>query len=170
MYSRAPQGAFASVEEAAEYLENLLTYGDYQKWRNGKMFTVVIAQTGEGFFIPAGSKGLFEGNHIIKQQLQKVLRDEYGIGSIGTDAFIEQQTPVKILTTAEHRLDETSFHKRLNAWNNNVLSDWGLPNIRQYTLPDGTHPYTQAYEVLDEYIKFLKAYPEYADTAPVVRA
>ena len=170
MVARAPQGFFSTVEEAADFMQNLLTYGDYQKWRGGKNFAVVMAQTGEGFFIPAGSKGVFEGNHVIKQQLQKVLRDNYGIGSIGTDQFIEKETPVKILTTAEHRLDETSFHKRLNAWNNNVLSDWNLPNIKEYSLPDGTKPYTQAYQVLDEYILFLRAYPEYQDTVPVVRA
>jgi hypothetical protein len=75
-----------------------------------------------------------------------------------------------VITSAEHRLDETSFHKRLNAWNNNVLSDWNLPNIKQYTLPDGTQPYAQAYQVVDEYIKYLNQYPEYRDTIPVVRA
>ena len=74
------------------------------------------------------------------------------------------------MTTAEHRLDETSFHKRLNAWNNNVLSDRNLPNIMDYTLPDGTRPYTQAYQVVDEYILFLRAYPEYQDTVGAVRA
>jgi len=164
MFARAPQGFFSTVEEADDFMVTLLTYGDYQKWRDGKKFTVVIAQTGEGFFIPAGSKGVFEGNHVIKQQLQKVLRDNYGIGSIGTDTFIEKETPVKILTTAEHRLDETSFHKRLNVWNNNVLSDWKLPQIS--INPD----FDQPYKVLDEYIRFLNEYPEYRDTIPVVRA
>ena len=39
-----------------------------------------------------------------------------------------------------------------------------------YTLPNGTRPYAQAYQVVDEYIKFLNEYPEYRDTIPVVRA
>jgi hypothetical protein len=88
------------------------TDADYNFWKNGKTLTIVVPQSGDGFFIPAGRRGLWEGNHIIKQQLQRVLRDRYGIGTIGDNEFIEKQTPVKLMTTAEHRLDETAFHKR----------------------------------------------------------
>jgi hypothetical protein len=164
MFARAPQGAFATVEEAADFLETLLTYGNYQTWRDGKWLMVVLPQTGEGFFIPAGTKGLFEGNHVIKQQLQKILRDDYGIGSIGNNTFIQNETPVKIMTLGEHRLDETAFHRRLNAWNSGIISDDGLRIISQNL------NYDQAYKVLDEYILFLRAYPEYQDMVPVVRA
>jgi hypothetical protein len=52
----------------------------------------------------------------------------------------------------------------MNAWNNNVLSDWKLPQI--FDSPD----YDQPYKVLDEYIQFFDAYPEYHDMISVVRA
>ncbi len=93
-----------------------------------------------------------------------MLRDDYQVSSIGTDDFIEKKTPVQILTIDAHRLDETAFHKRLNAWNKNVLSDRKLDSII-----NNPH-YDQPYKVVDEYIKFLNEYPEYRDVIPVVRA
>jgi hypothetical protein len=118
-----------------------------------------------------GFRGQFEGNHVIKQQLQKALRDAYGIASIGTDAFIEKKTPVWILSTDAHRLAETAFHKKLTAWTDafgtrNIFSDLKLPNIR--ATPGGY--YENDYQVVDEYIRFLNFYPEYRDTIPAARA
>src|SRR5258708_176337 len=73
-------------------------------------------------------------------------------------------TPVKVWQWGEHQGSGPSFHNRLNDWNNGILSDSGLEII--HTLAN----YQQPFQVLDEYILFLQAYPEYADLIPVVRA
>jgi hypothetical protein len=165
LLARAPR-QFATKTEAEQFLYDLLTYADWNLSSRGKDITVVVSSTGEGFqILGTVGKGGLEGNHIIKQQLMRVLRDSYGLG-LGSNAEIQSQGWVKIFTVSEHRIGETCFHKRLNDWNKHVFSDWLLDDIR--TLHDGK--YDQAYKVLDEYIKFLDNFSEYRDMIPVVRA
>jgi hypothetical protein len=168
--SGAPPGAFASEEDAAAFLADLLTHADSMRWRDGKSILMIPASSeeeGEGWFIPGGEKGLFEANHIIKQQLQRVLRDQYSIGTVGTDAAIKNDTWVTLMTSAEHQTAETSFHIRLTAWHDNVFSDWALPYIKE--TPGGL--YETPGQVLDEYIRFFRAYQDdYGDMISVVRA
>lgn len=154
----APQ-SFATEEDAFRFLSELLTYADWQTSTRDARQILVLFEDGEEFLVTAGSAGTFRGNHILKKQLLEVLRDKYSIpvGDVN-------DTPVKIMQWAEHQGPGPSFHNRLNAWNEGVLSDDGLNIID--TLAD----YRQAWQVLDEYIKFLDHYPEYRDMIPVVRA
>lgn len=161
LLARAP-GSFATEEEAFAFLSDLLTYTDWQASTSGKGILVVLSDSGNGFFVQAGKAGSFQGNHILKKQLLKTLQDSYDVAVPALD-----DTPVKIMQRSDHTgTGETSFHQRLNDWNENILSDRNLPNIKD--TPSGR--YAQAYQVLDEYLRFLKSYPEYADMVPVVRA
>jgi len=158
LLARARQ-SFATEEQAFAFLSDLLTYADWQTSTRDAKQILVVLEDGEEFLVVAGRAGTFRGNHILKKQFLEVLRDRYNIpvGDVN-------DTPVKILSWAEHQGPGESFHNRLNAWNNRIISDEGLKVIWQ------NPNYTEAYQVLDEYILFLRAYHEYADMIPVVRA
>jgi len=161
LLARAPQ-QFATREEAAQFLADLLTYSDWKASMQGKQLLVVLTDTADEFGVLGGKAGTFRGHHILKRQMLRVLQEQYGVPVGDLDG-----TPVKIFQWAEHQgPGPNSFHNRLNAWNDGVLSDRQLPFIKN--TPGGL--YEHAYQVLDEYIRFLDHYAEYRELIPVVRS
>jgi hypothetical protein len=158
LLSGAPQ-QFASEEDAFAFLSKQLTYNNWKTSTQSAKQIFVVLDDGEQFIVPAGKAGVYEGNHILVQELQKTLRDSYGVVVGDID-----DTPVKIMLDTEHQYAETSFHVRLDNWNGGILARGNL----QYIAANPEYP--TAASVLNEYLRFLKANPDYSDMIPVVRA
>ena len=75
-------------------------------------------------------------------------------------------SPVGLLTKADHQYGESAFHKLLDAWADGVFSDQNIRFI-------GQNPkYPTASSVVDEYIRFLKSIesdPRFPDYSKVGR-
>ena len=96
--------------------------------------------------IVRGSKA-HEGNHIVATKLQKALKGPpYNLPITNPD-----DSPVGILTIADHQTGDSAFHKLMNEYKSGIFHDSKIGNIGQ----DPSYPTPTA--VIDEYIKFLKS-------------
>lgn len=116
---------------------------------------------GETFWLVGGAQG-YEGNHIVTKALQEALQGPpYNLPIANpTDS------PVGLLTKADHQYGDSAFHKLLDAWKGGIFSD---SRIR---LIGGDPEYSNASRVLDEYLRFLKSIesdPRFADYSKVAR-
>ena len=144
----------SAVEYSAQF-----TVRNYKSLIRSKR--VVVLEDGEALRLVRGADG-FEGNHIIAEKFQKVLKlDPYNL-SIGH----VDDPPVGLLTINNHQRAESAFHKALNAWNGGIFRDrqvWDLGRT-EFSTPSAA---------IDEYIRFLKSIanmPEFSNYPKLGRA
>ena len=128
---------------AAEY-DEFLTYLNWNSVKANK--GALVAENGETFWVVRGADG-YEGNHIMATKLQNVLKGPpYNLPITNPD-----DSPVGILTIADHQTGDSAFHKLMNEYKSGIFHDSKIGNIGQ----DPSYPTPTA--VIDEYIKFLKS-------------
>ena len=128
---------------AAEY-DEFLTVLNWKSVKANK--GILVAENDETFWVVRGADG-YEGNHIVATKLQKALKGPpYNLPITNPD-----DSPVGILTIADHQTGDSAFHKLMNEYKSGIFHDSKIGNIGQ----DPSYPTPTA--VIDEYIKFLKS-------------
>lgn len=151
-------GELPHSPSAAEY-EAQFTYENWKSLIQSKQ--QLAMENNESLRVIRGADG-HEGNHIVAKKLQEALEGPpYNIPITNPN-----DTPVGILTIADHRTGESAFHKVMNAWEGGLFNDTRIKTIGQNPdFPTATH-------VLNEYIRFLKSLetnPEFAHYPKVAR-